>query len=326
MYFHRGIPHVTAKDRVMNSDRSAATERSSESETTIDDWRRRFLVAGASVGATLLAGCASDTDPGESDGAATSTDATGGDPTASGGTTTAYGNFRLLISDQPVAIDEFDSLVVTLDRARVFRTEGDDGTATPTGNATATPTPDGNGTATSTATPTETPTPDGDGQAGGEDGDQRGFSIVDLDGAAVDLTRVVGDKAITVFDGDLPTGRYTKIELYAAEVDGVVDGETVDVTIPSGKLQITKPFEVVAGESVDFVSDINVVKRGNAGGYNLLPVISESGVAGEDVEVTEIEDRTDGGDADETPQNGSDADGNAGGRAGDTSTATDEDA
>ncbi|MEF8828177.1 MAG: DUF4382 domain-containing protein, partial [Haloarcula sp.] len=117
-----------------------------------------------------------------------------------------------------------------------------------------------------------------------EDG---GFVVHDLDGATVDLTEVVGDKAISVLDGELEAGQYSKIELYAASVDGVVDGESVDVKIPSGKLQIVKSFEVVAGESLEFVFDINVVKKGN-GGYNLLPVISKSGVAGKDVDVEEV--------------------------------------
>jgi len=281
----------------MNSDRSTATERSSDTKTA-SDGRRRFLALGASIGATLLAGCTSGSGPAGSDGEATADD----EDTAAGAggeTATASGTFRLLISDQPVAIDEFDSLDVSLDRARIFRAGGGDGTDatdTPPGNATVTPTPDGNGTVTATASPTAT-----------EDGDdQPGFSVVDLDGVTVDLTRVVGDRAITVFDGELEAGRYTKIELYAADVAGVVDGESVDVTIPSGKLKLTKPFEVVAGEPVDFVFDINVVKRGQSGGYNLLPVISESGVAGEDVAVTEIEDRTDADDVeseDRTPEN-----------------------
>ena len=60
------------------------------------------------------------------------------------------------------------------------------------------------------------------------------------------------------------------------------------MTIPSGKLQIVKPFEIEPGEELSFVFDINVVRKGSEGGYNLLPVISESGVAGEDVEVEEI--------------------------------------
>jgi hypothetical protein len=134
---------------------------------------------------------------------------------------------------------------------------------------------------------------DEDDEEGAEDDDGNGgFVVRELDGATVDLTEVVGDKAISVLDGELEEGRYSKIELYAESVDGVVDGESVDVKIPSEKLQITKSFEVVAGESVEFVFDINVVKKGN-GGYNLLPVISKSGVAGKDVEVEEVGEGTD---------------------------------
>jgi len=320
---------------MMNSDGSTTTERSSDEGTTTDHRRRRFLALGASVGATLLAGCSSASGPGASDGDATASNASSGESDASSdtnddGTATAVGSFRLLISDQPVAIDEFDSLDVTLDRARIFRGGGEDGDATattPDGNATATPA--GNETVTATTMATSTPTPDAD-----ENEDEQGYSIVDLDGSTVDLTTVVGDKAITVFDGELPAGRYTKIELYAADVAGVVDGEAVDVTIPSGKLRITKPFEVGESDPVDFVFDINVVRRGQSGGYNLLPVISESGVAGSDVEVTEVGDRTDGGesggrtpeDAGGPPENESRNGGGNGGRDAETTpTETDGD-
>jgi hypothetical protein len=246
----------------MNSNRSVSTERSADERATPDSSRRRLLTFGASVGET----------------AATA------------------GTFRLLISDQPIAIDEFESLEVSLDRARIFRRgreNDEDGEDTPGGNE----------TATATATP-ET-----------EDEDGEGFSVVDLDGATVDLTRVVGDRAITVFDGELPAGRYTKIELYAADVGGVVDGDAVDVTIPSGKLQLTKPFEVGADEPVEFVFDINVVKRGQSGGYNLLSVVSESGVAGRDVSVTEVADRSGSARNGSAPENASEGGaGSSGGR------------
>ncbi|WP_367176831.1 DUF4382 domain-containing protein [Haloarcula rubripromontorii] len=237
--------------------------------------RRRFIATGAGVGVGLLAGCSGSSDSGSD---RTSDDATMDD----GG---AVGAFRLLISDQPAAIGDFDSLNVSFSRARIFRaSEETEDTATET--ATADPT----GTATADSTEAETPDDDADEDADG------GFVVRDLDGATVDLTEVVGDRAIGVLDGELEAGRYSKIELYAESVEGVVDGESVDVKIPSEKLQLTKPFEVVAGESVEFVFDINVVKKGN-GGYNLLPVISESGVAGTDVDVEEV---GNGADADDT--------------------------
>ncbi|MHC3379500.1 DUF4382 domain-containing protein [Haloarcula sp. H-GB5] len=262
--------------------------------------RRRFIATGAGVSVGLLAGCSGSSDSGGSDG-------TSGDGTSDGVSTDedemtdvggTVGTFRLLISDQPAAIGDFDSLDVSFSKARIFHAKDSEETdesddATETGS---TETVTADATETDTAEPTATA--DDDGTADEEededeeenekaDGGDSGFEVRDLDGATVDLTKVLGDKAIGVLDGELEAGRYSKIELYAESVDGVVDGESVDVKIPSEKLQLTKPFEVVAGESVDFVFDINVVKKGN-GGYNLLPVISESGVAGRDVEVEEV--------------------------------------
>lgn len=279
---------------------SQPTNRSPESEPSKYFQRRRFLALSASVGTALFAGCASETEQGPADGSS---------PTSGGsdGTAPNSGTFRLLISDQPVAIEDFDELNVSFDRARIFRGEGTDDdeaeatdtptgttTSSETGTATETTTATATGTETATATSSATPTNTATETAAqtedddSEDGDETGFFVIDLDGATVDLTQVVGDKAIGVFDGELPEGRYTKIELYAADVGGIVDGDPVDVMIPSGKLQIVKPFEVVAGETLSFVFDINVVKKGRTGEYNLLPVISESGVAGKDVEVNEV--------------------------------------
>ncbi|MFB6224480.1 MAG: DUF4382 domain-containing protein [Haloarcula sp.] len=246
--------------------------------------RRRFIATGAGVGAGLLAGCTGSNDSGGTDG--TSDDSTMDD-------SNAVGAFRLLISDQPAAIGDFDSLDVSFSKTRIFH--AGENTETETVES-----PE-----TGTAEPTETADvndgEDEDDKAEADGNDDRdgegsdGFVVRELDGVTVDLTKVVGDKAISVLDGELEAGRYSKIELYAESVDGVVDGESVNVKVPSGKLQIIESFEVVAGESVDFVFDINVVKKGN-GGYNLLPVISESGVSGKDVEVEEVDE---GGDADD---------------------------
>jgi len=268
--------------------------------------RRRFIATGAGVGVGLFAGCSGSSDSGGSDGS--SGDGTSTDGTSDGGTTMddgdAVGAFRLLISDQPAAIGDFDSLDVSFSRARIFHAgdgeeteESGDTTeieATETNTTDATETETAEPTETETAEPTETETSadadaENETEDDEEDSDDGDFVVHDLDGATVDLTEVVGDKAISVLDGELEAGRYSKIELYAESVDGVVDDESVDVKIPSGKLQIVKSFEVVAGESLEFVFDINVVKKGN-GGYNLLPVISKSGVAGKDIEVAEVGD------------------------------------
>jgi hypothetical protein len=300
------------------------TATSGDRETRETQLRRRgLLTLGAGLGVTMLAGCTSQSGSPETDGTASDSPTSDG---TDGSAARSLGGFRLLISDQPVAIDEFDSLTVSFDRARIFRATGTEETSTPTGSATASgtptaspttsqtpsvtptasgtpevtateeaaesqatdsPTPSPTETEASTPSPTETEAAENEDDDDVEEDDTRGFSIVDLEGESVDLTDVIGEKAIGVFDGELQTGRYTKIELYAASVEGIVDGEEVDVKIPSEKLKIVKPFEVVAGETLSFVFDITVVKKGN-GGYNLLPVISESGVAGEDVDVTEV--------------------------------------
>lgn len=70
---------------------------------------------------------------------------------------------------------------------------------------------------------------------------------------------------------------------------GVVDGETVEVMVPSNRLRIIKPFEIGADEELNFVFDINVVQKGPSGDYNLLPVIGKSGIVGEDVDVEEVD-------------------------------------
>jgi hypothetical protein len=221
--------------------------------------RRQVLAAASGVGATLVAGCSGG------GGGGGSTDGSG-----SGGS----GVFRLLISDQPAAIEDFESLDVTLSSARVFRAdEGEDITS-------AAVTPDETETATPEPTPEET-------EAGTAEG-REGFVELDLDDVTVDLTTVVGDRAVSVLEGELEEGRYSGIELRVAGAEGVVDGETVEVNVPSDRLRIVRPFEIAADEELSFVFDINVVQRG-PNGYNLLPVIGKSGVVGEDVEVDEVD-------------------------------------
>lgn len=274
--------------------------------------RRRFLAVCGGVGTALLAGCTGSSGLG-----------------APAGSDSPTGRFRLLVSDDPADIGDFDSLAVTFDRGRLFHAEAeaDDETATATDATNETESPADTETDTSTDTSTETDTAtatstetessaenetatttdtlaetersantteaespkDGDEEA--DDDEQQGWSIIDLSGESADLTQLVGEKAQPIFDGELPAGRYTKLELYVADVEGIVDDEAADVKVPSGKLQLTKPFEVEEGEAVSFVFDIHVVRQGS-GGYNLRPVVSESGVAGEDVPTEEVETTT----------------------------------
>ncbi len=148
------------------------------------------------------------------------------------------GDFTLLVSDQPSAIADFQSLNVTFSEARLFR-------------------------------------------ANASDGDH---AEVELASPIVDLTKVTGKKAKEILQKELEAGEYTKIELHVSEVEGISEGQEVDVVVPSEKLMITKNFRVAPNEVTEFVFDIKVVRRGDQS-YNLLPVISESGVVGREVEV-----------------------------------------
>ncbi|MFW6317218.1 MAG: DUF4382 domain-containing protein, partial [Halorubrum sp.] len=290
------------------TDRPRATGDDRSQDAPADGFRRReFVALGAGVSATMLAGCAGD-----------------GGITSSDGSETLTGDFRLLISDAPADIGDFDQLNVTLDEARLFEaqdetdddedtdeeeTDDEDDGSDQSGNETEEESDSPNGTADEADDTDAEEGDDEDGEddengeddeADEDDGDDRGFTVVDLDDATVDLTQVIDEDAMAVFDGGVPAGSYEKVELAVSDVQGIVDGEEVDVKLPSEKLQITNGFEVTPDEPVSFVFDINVVKRGPNNGYILQPVISGSGVAGRDVDVNEIGDEGDGEDDGET--------------------------
>ena len=323
------------------TDRPRTTGDDRSQDTAADGFgRREFVALGAGASATLLAGCAGDGALPSSDGS----DGSDGSGGSDGDSNALTGGFRLLISDAPADIGDFDSLDVTLSEARIFEASGgddgeedddeeaeesddtedadDDGTEQ-TGNETDAERDSPNGTAEGDESDDdesddengESDDDDENGESDDDEDDDRGFTVVALDGATVDLTRVIDEDATAVFDGEIPAGSYEKVELDVSAVEGIVDGEAVEVKLPSEKLQITNGFEVTPEEPVSFVFDINVVKRGQNNGYILKPVISGSGVAGRDVEVNEIDDDEDGdgdesgdGDGDESESDDGDGD------------------
>lgn len=177
-------------------------------------------------------------------------DGTTGDPMESG-------SFQLYISDQPAAIDSFQYLNVTLSEVRIFK-ETENETSMNSTNSTNSSQEDSNNYETFNTT------------------------------ATVDLTQLKGDNATSVLEGELEAGNYSKMELEASNVEAEVDNSSVDVKLPSGKLQLTKSFTVAPNQTTEFVFDIQVVQRGTQG-YILRPVISQSGTVGEDVEINRKE-------------------------------------
>ena len=286
--------------------------------------RRHFVRVGAVLGIASIAGCLGD----GSDAEPESSDESSGDDARvpSSDDTNATPNFRLLISDQPADIGDFDRLDVTFDGARIFGDApsdveddadddpADDDTADQRENDTET-VENGDDNVSSENTGDNVSSEDNDVADGGEP-HGRGFYELDLPGdedSTVDLTEVIGTRATSIFEGRLAPGQYRKIELSVASVDAeLANGQSeesddedtesddhpvhgqdqpdeVEVKVPSDRLQLTKPFEIDEEGQVDFVFDINVVRRGRTGRYNLLPVISQSGVAGRDVEVEEVQ-------------------------------------
>lgn len=318
------------------------------------------------MGAALVAGCTGASEVNLPTGNADEDGDTG--DTGDGTDNQEAGMFRLLISDQPNAINDFAELNVTFSTARVFRAEGrgddrDDMDDSPDDaddegdtveEADDVPSDDvgdeddtveGDDVADSTSVEDTGDTTDdddvddlhGDDSNGNDVGDddegsnsQQGWVEIDLEGETVDLTEVIGERAVAVAETPLAAGRYSSIELSVESVEGIAanadeqeasDGEMMSdetdqnsesqpdtpededepdtdedgseeeliVHVPSDRLRLVRPFDVVTDEKLSFVFDINVVRRGQTGTYNLLPVIGKSGVVGKDVNAEEIE-------------------------------------
>lgn len=99
---------------------------------------------------------------------------------------------------------------------------------------------------------------------------------------AVDLTLLQGDRAQEIWRGDVPEGQYTKVFIQVSSVSGILKetGESVDVKLPSGKLHISKPFEVSSSSVTSFVYDLTVVAAGSTQSgikYILRPQAGQSG-------------------------------------------------
>jgi hypothetical protein len=222
------------------------------------------------------------------------------------GSTADSGVVRFYISDEENAIGDFEHLNVTITEVG-FQAAGDTGDSTDDANETETEVPEGNETTTELPEDNETQTPeDNETQTPGDetevpddendpadDEDESGDWVeYDVDDRTFDLTQLQGANASLLEEFDVPEGAYNKVFVHVDEINGTLDnGESVNVKLPSEKLQITQSFTVEGNDSVDFVFDITVHKAGNSGKYILTPVISESGT---DVPIEDVdEDRED---------------------------------
>ncbi|MFC4550344.1 MULTISPECIES: DUF4382 domain-containing protein [Halorussus] len=104
------------------------------------------------------------------------------------------------------------------------------------------------------------------------------WTTFDVDDRTVDLTELAGANASHLGALDAANGTYQTVFVHVSEVNGTLTGgESVNVKLPSSKLQIHEEFSLGANQSVDYVFDISVFAAGKSGKYILKPVVSESG-------------------------------------------------
>jgi len=150
-------------------------------------------------------------------------------------TSPTQANFRLLVSDQPNVIGDFEHLNCTISEIGVHPV-----------------------------------------------GDNSTWIQFSPNVSTVDLTTLEGNNATEIWSGNITPGQYDKVFIYISNVEGTlaagVGNGTANVKLPSGKLQISKPFTVSANGTTSFVFDIAVIKAGESGQYILEPQIATSGV------------------------------------------------
>jgi hypothetical protein len=128
---------------------------------------------------------------------------------------------------------------------------------------------------------------------------------------AIDLTELQGNRAQEVWRGDVPEGEYSKVFLEVSEVSGILveSGNEIEIKLPSGKLQISKPFKVESDKLISFVYDLTVVKAGKNGQYILKPQVGQSG-ADQDFTKVELKGQTENDEKSKRNGNGKKSSGN----------------
>ena len=96
------------------------------------------------------------------------------------------------------------------------------------------------------------------------------------------LALLPGDTTQVLWQGNVPLGEYTRVVIEVGQVTGVLEAtsETIEIKLPSDKLQLKIPFNVSADSVTSFTFDLTVVNTGNAqdgAKYLLKTQASESG-------------------------------------------------
>ncbi|RJX43299.1 DUF4382 domain-containing protein [Halonotius aquaticus] len=257
--------------------------------------RRTYLKTTglATAGMVGLAGCTGDSDSGSD----------GGD---SDGTT--YGTLSTAVTDQPSAIDDFESLTVTIDGIWITPAGSDEEDADDSDEATNET--DTNETETNDTDTNETETNETDDDAeemeeaddDGEDNDSGRRYIEFEEPQEADLVQLQGSSTKLIDETEVETGDYAFLQINVAGTEGVLtDGSEAEVTTPgNAPLKFNTSFEIRPEETTRFIADFAPNKRGR-NGYIIRPVATSTTVLYGDEEY-------DGGDGDTTDDGGNTTD------------------
>jgi len=168
-------------------------------------------------------------------------------------------------------------------------TEDSEATETETEDSDETETEESDETETEESDETETEESEESDDSEGDDAENEGWVMKDVDNETVDLTKLKGANATAIGNLSVSAGEYDKVFVYVSDINATLEnGESVNVKLPSEKLQINKAFTISENSSPDFVFDINVHKAGGSGKYILRPIVSESGT-GDQVEIEKVD-------------------------------------
>ncbi len=274
--------------------------------------RRTYLGGfGAAVATGALAGCTGNGTDGNGNGNGNG----GSDGEEEDDDTTAYGLLSTSVTDQPNDIDDFESLLITIEGIWVKPDDADDDEQAPDDDE-ETPDDDAEGENDSEGEEedeeetSEDDTEDDEETADGEDVDesQGRYYIEFEEPQEADLVELQGDNTQLIDETELEVGDYQFLQLNVSDATGTLEdgGEEAVVETPgNAPLQFKHEFEIRAEERTRFFADFAPFRRGN-GEYLIRPVASGTRVLYGDEEYDGGDDEEETADDEESGDDGTD--------------------
>lgn len=259
--------------------------------------RRTYIrgVGAAAVG-SVLAGCLGGEDSTDGDGS-TDSDSTGDDETTDEPT---YGTLATSVTDQPNDIDDFESLVVTIDgiwlKPNNDDSETDDRDDSETDNSDTGNGDDSEDAGENSSDNDDEPADDDGDEYTDENGGDENTDETDQDGETdndtgryyiefeesqeANLVELQGSNTELIDETEVEVGDYQYLQLDVSETTGVLveSDEEPDVETPgNAPLQFNEEFEIRADERTHFVADFAPNRTGQ-GKYVIRPVAQGTAV------------------------------------------------